>query len=96
MNGRPEPKVLLMQLSERVSGKGTRYLSGFLGKAKLVGFLDQEPDKFGNPQWSVYASEPAPRGDQAAGDRAVDPRSGFFDANSARTSAHAREGRHGD
>ena len=62
VNGRPEPKVLLMQLSERTSAKGTRYLSGFLGKAKLVAFLDQEPDKFGNPQWSVYASEPAPRG----------------------------------
>ena len=67
MNGRPEPKVLLMQLSERTSARGTRYLSGFLDRAKLVAFLDQAPDKFGNPQWSVYASEPAPRGDQATG-----------------------------
>jgi hypothetical protein len=31
-----------------------------LGKAKLVAFLDQQPNRFGNPQWSVYASEPAP------------------------------------
>ena len=85
MNGRPEPKVLLMQLSERTSAKGTRYLSGFLGKAKLVAFLDQAPDRYGNPQWSVYASEPAPRGDQVAGDRTAGagdragvPRAEFF------------------
>ena len=70
MTGRPEPKVLLMQLSERTSAKGTRYFTGYLGRAKLVAFLDQEPDKFGNPQWSVYAAEPVPRGDGAAGDRA--------------------------
>ena len=69
MSGRPEPKVLLMQLSQRTSGKGNTYLAGYLGKAKLVGFLDQEPDKFGNPVWNVYAAEPAPQGDGAAGDR---------------------------
>ena len=98
MNGRPEPKVLLMQLSERTSAKGTRYLSGFLGKAKLVAFLDQERDRFGNPQWSVYASEPAPRGDQVAGDRTAGagdragvPRAEFFYKDNAR--APAREGR---
>ncbi len=58
----------------------TRYLSGFLGKAKLVAFLDQQPNRFGNPQWSVYASEPAPRVDQAAagGDRTGAPRSEFL------------------
>jgi hypothetical protein len=67
VTGRAEPKVLLMQLSERTSAKGTRYFTGYLGKARLVGFLDQESDKFGNPVWNVYASEPAPRGDQAAG-----------------------------
>ena len=78
MSGRPEPKVLLMQLSQRTSGKGNTYLAGYLCKAKLVGFLDQEPDRFGNPVWNVYASEPAPRVDQAAGDRAGGPRSGFF------------------
>jgi hypothetical protein len=53
--------VLLMQLSQRTSGKGNTYLAGYLGKAKLVGFLDQEPDKFGNPVWNVYAAEPTPR-----------------------------------
>ena len=61
--------MLLMQLSERVSGKGTRYFTGYLGKAKLVGFLDPEPDKYGNPVWSVYAAEPMPRPAQADGKR---------------------------
>ena len=86
-----EAKVLLMQLSERTSAKGLRYLSGFLGKAKLVAFLDQEPDKFGNPQWSVYASEPPPRGDgTAAGDRVAGAGPGFIGGNSAPARAHAR------
>ena len=98
VNGRPEAKVLLMQLSERTSAKGTRYLSGFLGRAKLVAFLDQEPDKFGNPRWSVYASEPVPWGDGAAGDRVAGagdragvPRSEFLYTDNGR--APAREGR---
>ena len=85
MSGRPEPKVLLMQLSQRTSGKGNTYLSGFLGRAKLVAFLDQEPDKFGNPVWNVYASEPVPRGDQAAG-------AGPEFLHKGRERAHAREG----
>ena len=77
MSGRPEPKVLLMRLSQRASAKGTRYLSGYLGKAELVAFLDQEPDKLGNPQWNVYASEPrrviAPRQpDGTAGEARLD------------------------
>ena len=55
-----------MQLSQRTSGKGNTYLAGYLGKAKLVGFLDQEPDKFGNPVWNVYAAEPPPREGGAA------------------------------
>lgn len=53
-----EPKVLLLQLSERTSGTGTRYFSGWLGKARLVGFLADEPDRDGNPLWNVYAAEP--------------------------------------
>jgi hypothetical protein len=63
VSGQREPKVLLLTLSERTSAKGTKYLSGYLGRAKLVGFLDPEPDKFGNAQWSVYAAEPQPKGD---------------------------------
>jgi hypothetical protein len=54
-------RVLLMQLSERTSARGNRYLAGWLGKASVVAFLDEEPDRFGNPQWSVFVSTPEPR-----------------------------------
>jgi hypothetical protein len=33
-----EPRVLLFTLSERTSAKGSHYLTGWLGKCKLVGF----------------------------------------------------------
>jgi hypothetical protein len=61
------PRLLLMQLSERTSAKGTAYLSGWLGKARLVGFKAKELDPYGNPQWEIYAAEPEqkPNGDQA-------------------------------
>jgi hypothetical protein len=58
--GRNKPKVLLVKLSQRTSGKGTIYLSGWMGSARLVGFLDKEPDKNGDPVWNVYAAEPRP------------------------------------
>ena len=56
-----EPKVLLMQLTERTSGRDNAYLVGWLGKAKLVGFKG-EPDEHGNERWDIYAAEPQPRG----------------------------------
>src|SRR4051812_11991113 len=49
-----------MQLSERTSGKGNRYMSGWLGKASVVAFAG-EPDKHGNPTWDLFVSEPQPR-----------------------------------
>ena len=58
------PRVLLMQLSERTSAKGNRYLAGWLGKASVVAFQAEEPDKFGNPVWEVFVSEPQPRSEQ--------------------------------
>jgi hypothetical protein len=57
VSGGRQPKVLLMTLSERTSGKGRRYFSGWLGKASVVAF-EGEPDKFGNPAWDVFAAEP--------------------------------------
>jgi hypothetical protein len=57
------PRVLLMTLSQRASAKGTDYLVGWLGKAKLVGFKAKEPDKYGNEQWEIYATEPEPKPD---------------------------------
>jgi hypothetical protein len=59
------PRVLLLTLAERTSAKGTVYLAGWLGKARLVGFKSKEPDQFGNPTWEVYAQAPEPRADTA-------------------------------
>jgi hypothetical protein len=64
--GRREGKVLLLELRDRTSAKGTRYLSGWLGKARLVAFAG-EPDETGHRVWSVYCSEPEPKRPQ--GDR---------------------------
>ena len=51
-----EAKVLLMELSERVSAKGRKYMAGWLGKASVVAFEAEEPDKFGNKCWRVFVS----------------------------------------
>jgi hypothetical protein len=56
------PRVLLLTLSERTSARGTTYLTGWAGRAKLVGFKAKEPDKYGNEVWEVYATEPEPKG----------------------------------
>ena len=55
------PKVLVLELRERTSARGTRYLAGWMGKARLVAFAG-EPDERGHRVWSVYASEPEPHG----------------------------------
>ncbi len=56
-------RVLLFELRERTSAAGNRYLSGWLGKASVVAFLDRDADE---PTWQVFVSTPAPRpsGDQ--------------------------------
>jgi hypothetical protein len=54
------PRVLLATLSVRTSAKGRQYLSGWLGRARVVGFAG-EPDKWGNPTWDVFVAEPEPR-----------------------------------
>ena len=59
-----DPRVLLMVLSERTSARGTTYLTGWLGKAKVVAFRGKEPDKFGNPTWEVFVAEPQQREQQ--------------------------------
>lgn len=53
-------RVLLTTLSIRTSAAGRHYLSGYLGKARVVAFTG-EPDKWGNETWDVYLSEPEPR-----------------------------------
>lgn len=52
-------RVLLLELRERVSAAGNRYLSGWLGKASVVAFLDREADE---PTWQVFVSTPSQRG----------------------------------
>ena len=51
-------KVLLMELRERTSASGNRYLSDWLGKASVVAFLDREAEE---PTWQVFVSTPTPR-----------------------------------
>lgn len=57
-------RVHLMTLSVRTSGKGNEYLSGYLGKAKVVGFRG-EPDRFGSETWNIYVAEPEPRQEES-------------------------------
>jgi hypothetical protein len=56
-----------MTLSERTSARGTTYLAGWLGKAKVVAFRGKGPDKFGNPTWDVFVAEPQQLREQRAG-----------------------------
>lgn len=51
-------KVLLLELRERTSAGGNRYMSGWLGKASVVAFLDKESAE---PTWQVYVSTPQPK-----------------------------------
>ncbi len=53
-------RVLLLTPSQRVSGKGNTYLSGWLGRASVVGFAG-EPDRFGDPTFDLHVATPVPR-----------------------------------
>jgi hypothetical protein len=59
----PDRKVLLATLWQRTSERGTEYLSGFLGKARIVAFRG-EPTADGIPTWDVYLT---PGREQEAG-----------------------------
>jgi hypothetical protein len=48
-----EPKILLTTLWQCTSERGNEYLSGFLGKARIVGFRG-EPREDGTPTWNIY------------------------------------------
>jgi hypothetical protein len=54
------PRVLLTTLSVRTSARGRQYLSGFLGKSRVVAF-EGEADRFGNATWDIFVAEPEPR-----------------------------------
>jgi hypothetical protein len=49
----PGEKILLCSLWQRTSERGNSYLSGFLGKARLIGFRG-EPTADGTPTWDLY------------------------------------------
>jgi hypothetical protein len=50
--GPRQPRVLLLELRERISARGTRYLTEWAGKARLVGFAE-EPGEDGTVTWRV-------------------------------------------
>ena len=50
-----EARVLLCQLSVRKSARtGKSYLSGWLGRSRLIGFQAAEPDRWGNVCFDVF------------------------------------------
>jgi len=88
-------RVLLLILSERTSARGLTYLSGWLGKAKMVGFKAREPDKYGNPVWEIFVSEPSERPREARQAPLLEARGGVLNGGqsshaSARPGAAAR------
>ena len=59
-----EPRVLLATLSIRQSKAGRTYVTGWIGKSKLIGWSG-EPDKFGNRTIDLYLQAvPEPREDR--------------------------------
>jgi hypothetical protein len=53
MSAAPPAKVLVCTLWQRVSARGNEYLSGYLGKGRLVGFRGA-PTADGTPTWDIY------------------------------------------
>ncbi len=68
-------RVLLTTLSIRTSARGNEYLSGFLGKARVVGFPG-EADRFGNPTWDIFLAEPEQRAESVGATSRPPSRSG--------------------
>jgi hypothetical protein len=55
-----EAKVLIAELVEHTSARGTRYLRGWLGASNLVAFAGK-PDAEGRATWKLYLAERQPR-----------------------------------
>jgi hypothetical protein len=63
-----DQKVLIATLWQRTSGKGTEYLSGFLGKARIIGFRgDHTAD--GTPTWNLYVQPGKEQGEHSSEQR---------------------------
>src|SRR5215472_5698155 len=65
------PKILLATLWQRTSERGNKYLSGFLGKARIIGFKG-EPTADGTPTWNLFL-QPGKEQEQAEAERRVAP-----------------------
>jgi hypothetical protein len=66
-------KLKLMQLTERVSSKGTRYFTGLLGGLNVIAFSAGE-NEWGEV-WDVFLQERAPKPVQGHGQQRPSPRS---------------------
>jgi hypothetical protein len=55
------PSVPLCRLYERTSRKGTHYLTGRLGAAKIVVLKSSETTDDGTPIWNVLMQEAPPK-----------------------------------
>jgi hypothetical protein len=60
-----DQKVLIATLWHRISERGNEYLSGFLGKARIIGFRG-EPTADGTPTWDLYV-QPGKEQEEARG-----------------------------
>ena len=58
-------KILITTLQRRTSCRGNEYLSGFLGKARVVG-LKGKPMPDGTPTWDIYVT-PSKEQDERGG-----------------------------
>lgn len=85
MRAMARARVLLTTLSIRTTAKGRPYLSGWLGRSRVVA-LAGEPDRFGNATWNIFLTEPR-HGPPAARQGAPDA-----DATRAGTAAPATAG----
>ena len=61
-----DQKVLMATLRQRTSARGNEYLSGFLGKARVIGFRG-EPTADGTPTWDLYLQPGKEQEDDGAG-----------------------------
>jgi hypothetical protein len=68
----PDNRVLLTTLWERTSDKGNEYLSGFLGKARIIGFRGK-PTADGIQTWEIYL-QPGKEQESAGTGRTQQPR----------------------
>lgn len=66
-----QPRVLMAELSIRTSSSGNEYLSGLLGKARVIAFKAKERDRYGNEVWQIYLQTPEPRDGNSS---SVEPR----------------------